>query len=224
MKQQAIAYTRISIDKQASGFGMEAQRQAISDYANRNNISIIAEYSETISGKSDNRKELIKALEHCCDKKLTLVIAKLDRLSRSVAFIAKLIESKVEFIVCDCPNANKMTIQMLSVFAEHERDMISKRTKEAMATPEAKERHRLGLLNSEKLQSRIGNRLEHDTKILAVISTLKERGVNSYNAIAGHLKALGLQTRTGGTNWDATRVRNIVLRHPGTAGDGAGKR
>jgi len=198
---EAVAYMRVSTDKQGlNGLGMEAQRQIITDYAMRNNLVISAEFIEVESGRNNDRRELHSALEYCSNNKSKLIMAKLDRLSRNVAFISSLLESRIDFIACDNPNANKMTIQMMAVFAEYERDLISQRTKDAMK-------------HSKKVMARVSEMNAHDKHILDAISTLKKQGVNSYNAIAGHLKALGLQTRTGGTNWDATRVRNIVLRH-----------
>jgi DNA invertase Pin-like site-specific DNA recombinase len=200
---EAVAYMRVSTAKQGlNGLGMEAQNQIITEYAIRNNLVVCAEFIEVESGKRADRVELARAIEYCKKYGARLIIAKLDRLSRSVAFISNLLESKIDFIICDNPNANKMTIQMIAVFAEYERDMISQRTKDA-------------LRQSKKVIARGIAMQEHDSRILDVISELKEQGINSYNGIAGRLKALGLETRTGGTNWDATRVRNIVLRHAG---------
>ena len=134
MKGKFISYLRVSTEKQAtSGLGLEAQRKAIEDYLNGGRWELIKEFVEVESGKrTDNRPTLRKALETCKRTGAKLLIAKLDRLSRNVAFIANLLESGVEFVACDFPSANKLTIHILSAMAEYEREMISKRTKEAL--------------------------------------------------------------------------------------------
>ncbi len=128
-----VSYIRVSTTKQGeSGLGLEAQREAVARHLGAN--APLAEFLEVESGKrSANRPQLIAALDLCKRKKAVLVIAKLDRLSRNLYFIAGLLESGVEFTACDNPHANKMTIQLLAVFAEHEREMISARTKAALA-------------------------------------------------------------------------------------------
>lgn len=130
--KEYIAYYRVSTDRQGkSGLGLEAQQKAVSDFLR--DRQIIASYTETESGKKNNRPELQKALSDCKKQKAILIIAKLDRLGRNVAFISSLMESKVEFIAVDNPHANKLMLHMLAAFAEHEREQISKRTKEALA-------------------------------------------------------------------------------------------
>jgi DNA invertase Pin-like site-specific DNA recombinase len=127
-----VSYYRVSTDKQgASGLGLEAQREAVTRHLGSS--VPMEEFVEVESGKgSSNRPQLLAALDLCKRKKATLVIAKLDRLSRNLFFIAGLLESGVEFVACDNPHANKMTIQLLAVFAEHEREQISARTKAAL--------------------------------------------------------------------------------------------
>src|SRR5688500_7900011 len=133
-----VAYYRVSTDGQGkSGLGLEAQRKAVDDYLNGGNWTLDAEFTEIESGRIDERPQLEAAKKLCKKIKATLVIAKLDRLSRDVHFITGLMKSGVEFVACDNPHANKMTLQMLAVFAEHERDMISKRTREALAALKA---------------------------------------------------------------------------------------
>jgi DNA invertase Pin-like site-specific DNA recombinase len=135
-----VAYYRVSTDRQGeSGLGLEAQRRAVADYLNGGSWTLAAEYTEVESGKrSDNRPQLTAALAACKRLKAKLIVAKLDRLSRNVGFICALLNSGVEFVAADMPHANKMTLQVLAVFAEHERDLISARTKQALAA--AKER------------------------------------------------------------------------------------
>ena len=129
---KAITYIRVSTQKQGvSGLGLEAQQFAVKQF-NRGDYNIIHEYVEVESGKNANRPQLMAALAHCKREKAILIIAKLDRLSRDVHFITGLMKAGVEFRCCDMPEANKMIIQMMAVFAEWERDRISERTKAAL--------------------------------------------------------------------------------------------
>src|ERR1700712_439742 len=119
-----VAYYRVSTQKQGtSGLGLEAQRASVLAHA-KNGI-ILAEFTEVESGKRVDRPKLAEALKLAKRHKATLIIAKLDRLARNVHFISGLLESKVEFIACDMPLANKLTIHIMAAMAEHERDMIS---------------------------------------------------------------------------------------------------
>src|SRR4051795_2710509 len=128
-----VAYYRVSTQKQgASGLGLDAQRKAVADYLNGGRWSLVAEFTEIESGKRNDRPELAKALATCKRQKAKLVIAKLDRLSRNLAFIATLMDSGVEFIAVDNPHANKLTIHILAAVAQHEREMIAQRTREAL--------------------------------------------------------------------------------------------
>lgn len=131
-KQKFVAYTRVSTVKQGeSGLGIDAQREAIKQHVGTGEL--LREFMEIESGKRNDRPELLKALAFCRQKKATLVIAKLDRLSRNVHFLSGLMESKVPFIACDNPNANPLTLHILSAVAEAEAKAISARTKAALA-------------------------------------------------------------------------------------------
>jgi DNA invertase Pin-like site-specific DNA recombinase len=124
-----IAYYRVSTDKQGkSGLGLEAQRQAVEAYLNGGSWTLVAEFVEVESGKHSERLQLAAALGACKKHRAKLVIAKLDRLSRNLAFIATLMDSGVEFIAVDNPHANKLTIHILAAVAQHEREMIAQRT------------------------------------------------------------------------------------------------
>ena len=133
-----VAYYRVSTDKQGqSGLGLEAQTATVRKYtAGRGEI--IASFQEVESGKRSDRPELLKALAMCRQKKAVLVIAKLDRLSRNVAFIANLLDSRAEFIACDMPEANKLTLHIMAAMAQHEREATSQRTKEALQAAKAR--------------------------------------------------------------------------------------
>jgi len=134
-----VSYLRVSTDKQgASGLGLEAQRKAVADYLNGGKWSLAQEFIEIESGKRSDRPQLAAALAACKKLKAKLVVAKLDRLARNVAFTAKLMESGVEFVAADMPFANKLTIHILAAVAEHEREAISDRTKAALAAAKAR--------------------------------------------------------------------------------------
>ena len=121
--------------------GLEAQRAAVAAYLNGGSWRLEAEFVETESGKrSDNRPQLAAALAACKKLKAKLVVAKLDRLSRNLAFIAALMDSGVEFVAVDNPHATRLTLRILAAVAEHERAMISERTKAALAAAKARGR------------------------------------------------------------------------------------
>jgi DNA invertase Pin-like site-specific DNA recombinase len=128
-----VAYFRVTTGKQGrSGLGLDAQRKAVRDYLDGGTWSLIGEFTEVESGKRNERPELVKALAACKRNKAKLVIAKLDRLSRNLAFIATLMDSGVEFVAVDNPHANKLTVHILAAVAQHEREMIAQRTKDAL--------------------------------------------------------------------------------------------
>lgn len=129
-----VAYYRVSTGRQtASGLGLEAQRASVEDHVKVNGGRLIANFSETASGRKDNRAELDRAISFCRIARATLVIARLDRLSRSLDMIARLMESGLDFVAADFPHANKFTIHVLAAIAEYELRLHSVRTKEALA-------------------------------------------------------------------------------------------
>jgi DNA invertase Pin-like site-specific DNA recombinase len=131
---KVVAYFRVSTIKQgASGLGLDAQRGAVAMWTAANGAEALAGYTEVESGRRSDRPELRKALSHAKRSRATLVIAKLDRLSRNVHFLSGLMESGVEFIACDNPHANRLTIHILAAVAEDEAKRISERTKAALA-------------------------------------------------------------------------------------------
>ena len=134
-----VSYLRVSTDRQGkSGLGLEAQREAVANYLNGGQWTLAAELVEVEGGKRNDRPQLTAALALCKKLKAKLIVARLDRLSRNLAFLAKLIESGVTFVAADMPHANKMTLQVLAVFAEHEREAISARTKAALQAAKAR--------------------------------------------------------------------------------------
>lgn len=128
-----LAYYRVSTKQQgASGLGLAAQQAAVVNHVNCHG-KLIASYVEIESGKIADRPELMKAIAHAKRNKATLIVAKLDRLSRNVAFLSALMEAKIDFVCADMPTANRLTIHVLAAVAEHEAKVISERTKAALA-------------------------------------------------------------------------------------------
>jgi DNA invertase Pin-like site-specific DNA recombinase len=134
-----VCYYRVSTKKQErSGLGLEGQQAAIAEFARRHNPQVLAAYTETETGKRADRPELAKALAHAKRARATLVVAKLDRLARNVAFTSALMEAGVDFIACDNPHANRLTIHILAAVAEDEARRISERTKAALQAYKAR--------------------------------------------------------------------------------------
>jgi DNA invertase Pin-like site-specific DNA recombinase len=135
-----VAYYRVSTDRQGrSGLGLQAQREAVARFlAGHPGAALLGEFTEVESGKRADRPQLATALALARRGRATLVIAKLDRLARSVAFIAGLMEGGAPFIACDNPHAMPLTIHMLAAVAQHEREAISARTKAALAVAKAR--------------------------------------------------------------------------------------
>lgn len=223
MEGRFISYLRVSTQKQnSSGLGLEAQREAITRYLNGGNWSLLGEYVETESGKrSDNRPILQAALQHCKRAKATLIIAKLDRLSRNVAFIAALMDSGVDFVAVDMPHANKLTVHILAAIAEHEREMISQRTREALQAAKARG-VKLGNPRGWEGKSRNSNpekanlkrtelAEEFSKQMYPIIKGLLDEGL-SLNGIAKVMTERGELTPRGKTAWTATTVRNAIRR------------
>ncbi|MBC8357005.1 MAG: recombinase family protein [Planctomycetes bacterium] len=129
-----IAYYRVSTRRQGrSGLGLEAQQADAAAYARQHGGKVLASYTEVETGKRADRPELARAIAHAKRARATLVVAKLDRLARNVAFTSKLMDSGVDFIACDNPHANRLTIHILAAVAEDEARRISERTKAALA-------------------------------------------------------------------------------------------
>ena len=136
-----ISYLRVSTAQQgASGLGLEAQRAAVLQYLNGGNWTLVQEVVEIESGKRNDRPALATALRLCKKYRATLVIAKLDRLARNVAFIANLMESGVEFVAVDMPQATKFTVHIMAAVAEQEAEAISRRTRAALEAAKARGR------------------------------------------------------------------------------------
>lgn len=210
-----VSYLRVSTSKQgARGLGIEAQREAVRRYVDP--IGTIAEFVEVESGRSDkNRPQLQKALAECKRRKATLIIAKLDRLARNVFFISGLLETGVEFVACDNPHANKMTIQLLAVFAEFEREQISTRIKAALERAKAKGT-KLGNPRWQEALAKAqqaANPTPPDPVIVELIYRQRSAGM-TLQAIADHLNhALRLRTPKD-RQWYPSSVSNYLRLAP----------
>ena len=209
-----VAYFRVSTDRQGkSGLGLEAQRETVMNYLNGGRWTLVGEFTEVESGKRADRPELEKALAACKKQKAKLVIAKLDRLSRNLAFIATLMESGVEFVAVDNPHANKLTVHILAAVAQHEREMISERTKAALAA--AKKRGRVlgnpNLAEAAKLGTAAvkRNARRFAANIRPIIDEIMRAGATSHNAIAAKLNERNVKTARGGT-WTHVQVGAIL--------------
>jgi DNA invertase Pin-like site-specific DNA recombinase len=219
-----ISYLRVSTQKQGySGLGIEAQREAVRQYMHAvGNGEPLKEFKEVESGKRDDRPELTKALAACKLHRATLVVAKLDRLARNVAFISKLMESGVEFVACDFPQANRLTVHILAAVAEHEREIASQRTKAAL-TAAKKRGVKLGgpKLKPGTAKSAAAARRAHMEKAKQQAEQYREpldaarkAGAKSLRDIARYFSEAGLPTARGAETWTATAVSRL-LRHLG---------
>lgn len=215
-----VAYYRVSTQKQgASGLGLEAQQKAVADYLNGGDWELLADYSETESGKRhDNRPQLSAALEVCRRQKATLVIAKLDRLTRNATFLSSLLDSGVKFVAVDNPHANPLTIRILAAVAQEEREQISKRTKAALAAAKARGKA-LGwaMPSRQQEQEQAAQRGAAANKAranqfaanaLPVVESIRKAGITSLHGIAKALNDRGVATARGG-RWYAATVRNL---------------
>jgi len=216
MKKSYIAYYRVSTVRQGqSGLGLDAQRHSVNSFASVAG-EVLNEYVEIESGKRNDRPQLIAALGECRRRGAILVIAKLDRLARNVAFVSNLMESGVEFVAVDNPHASKLTIHILCAVAEHEREMISERTKAALQAAKARgvrlgnpEGHAKSLKHARaKL---ISNADEHARTLRVIIADIQRSGLTSYRQIANALNARGIATARKG-QWHPATVRNVLLR------------
>ncbi len=199
-----IAYYRVSTQRQGnSGLGLEAQKSMVRNYLKDDDI-LIDEFEEIESGKNDNRSQLLKAIEKSKNEGATLLIAKLDRLSRNAGFIFLLKDSNIDFKCCDMPEANSITIGIMAVLAQEERELISKRTIAALQELKAKG-VKLGTPNNLTAKARqMGSEAmrlkalqnENNRKATALIVSLRNAG-NSYGKIADELNKSGFKTSRG---------------------------
>ena len=223
-KGKYVTYLRVSTTKQGtSGLGLEAQRAAVQAHLNGGNWKIVAEVIEIESGKRNDRPELAKALRLCRLHGATLLVAKLDRLSRSVAFLANLMEAKVPFTAADMPEADETHLHMMAVFAQHEARAISTRTKAALAAAKARGR-RLGgrrvpakqfsgiaaMGRTVSAQVRSARSAKRSQDVLGIIDDIRSDGhAPSLRGIAAELNQRGITTPRG-SSWSAVQVKRVL--------------
>jgi DNA invertase Pin-like site-specific DNA recombinase len=214
-----IAYYRVSTSQQGqSGLGLEAQRKAVADHLNGGSWKLIEEFTEVETGKGSNalarRPQLAAALAACRKQRAVLVIAKLDRLARNVAFIANLMEARVKFVAVDMPTANEFTVHILAAVAQEETRRIAERTKVALAA--AKARGTVLGKHGREVLSRENRRqaLERARDLAGVVADLRLRGMTSVRALAAGLNDRKVATPRGG-KWHGTSVHRLIKRIDG---------
>jgi len=205
-----VSYLRVSTTEQGqSGLGLEAQRHAVGEYINRVSSELVAEFVEIESGSRNDRPQLKAAIDLCKKQKATLIIAKLDRLARNVAFISTLMESGISFLAADNPHANKLMIHMLAAFAEHERDQIRARTKAALAAAKARGvvlgRHGREVLSKQNRAKAV----ELARQLAPVLTEL--RGHLTFEQMALVMNERGIPTARGG-RWHTATVHRLFRR------------
>jgi DNA invertase Pin-like site-specific DNA recombinase len=222
MMTRYVAYFRCSTRKQGqSGLGLDAQREAVKRFIGENKP--IAEFEEVESGTRADRPALDAALRECRLRGATLVIAKLDRLSRSVSFISRLMEEGADFVAVDMPSANRFTLHIMAAMAEQEREMISHRTKVALAA--ARERgvvlggRRVGCRiedHSEagrvrSLEVRRTSARQRAIECLSIVEDIRRAGVTSLRGISQEMNARSIAAPRGG-QWSPAQIARLSVR------------
>lgn len=220
-RRPIVAYVRVSTDRQGkSGLGLEAQRVALAAFADANGFEIVEEFEEVASGKGDDalerRPQLARALARAKKLKCAVVVAKLDRLSRDVAFIAGLMAQRVPFIVAELgADADPFMLHVYAALAEKERAMIAARTKAALDGLKAKgaklgNRTNLSEAGTKGVASIKAGADEFAANVLPLIRDMQSRGL-SHRAIADELNVRRVRTARDGS-WSATQVQRVLAR------------
>jgi DNA invertase Pin-like site-specific DNA recombinase len=217
-----VAYYRVSTQRQGqSGLGLAAQREAVREFLSGGPWQLVAEYTEIESGRRNDRPKLVAALAACRIHGATLVVAKIDRLSRNAAFLLTLRDSGVEFIAADMPQANRLTVGVLAIVAEHEREASSARTRAALAAAKArgvrlgnpahlnKSARHLGAIASVRVRRKQAD--QRATDLAPSIEELRRAGATSLRALAHGLNERALPAPRGGL-WTAAQVRRLLSR------------
>lgn len=219
---EIVGYLRVSTNGQGkSGLGLESQRTAIQRFAADNGMTIAAWYTEVETGTGfdalDKRPQLSAALSHAKKLKGEIVVAKLDRLSRDVAFISHLMTHHVPFIVTELgANVDPFMLHIYAALAEKERAMISQRTKAALAAKKASGAalgNRTNLAEAQKLgaASNATKAKRQASNVLPIIAQIQAAGIRSLRAIAESLNARGIKSARG-TTWSAMTVSRVLAR------------
>jgi len=215
-----VVYYRVSTKRQGlSGLGLDAQRTIVENYIKGN--TVINEFTEIETGKSANRPELNKALACCKSNNATLIVAKLDRLARNLHFVTSLQAANVDFVCCDMPTANRLTVHIIAAIAENEAALISTRTKQALAEKKKQgvklgNPHNNGLTTltiAKGMKIRKENALcnERNKQAGTLILSMRNNGAK-WAQIVCQLNANGFKTRRG-CDFDITSVKRLFLRY-----------
>lgn len=210
-----VGYYRVSTKGQGrSGLGLDSQQATVRSFVACQGY-LVGEVTEIESGAVASRTGLSEALALCQRERAILVIAKLDRLSRNVRFISQLMEAGVEFMAVDMPSANKLTVHIIAAIAEHERDLISQRTKAALAAAKARGAV-LGNPNLSKVRqfgvnARVAKAEEFARKTYPLMIALRKAGASSFLDVAEGLNNAGVKTQRS-KSWTPAGVRNVMLR------------
>lgn len=214
MKMKFVSYYRVSTDKQGlQGNGIEAQKQSVARYLASLDCELVGTFQEVESGADNKRPQLAAAIQMAKSKKAVLVIAKLDRLSRNAAFLLQLQDSGVDFVACDMPNADKLSVGIIALLAQRERQLISERTKAGLAV--AKQRGAtLGNPHAAEAWTKAvsaikARKAEFAATALKTIKEIQGTGVETLAKIADCLNKRGEHTPRGG-KWTATSVKRVL--------------
>lgn len=221
-----VAYYRVSTARQGrSGLGLDAQRKAVADFLGGNRRKLVGEFTEVETGKRNDRPELARALRLAKVMGAQLIVAKLDRLSRNAAFLLTLRDSGVPFVAADMPEANTLTIGILAVVAQAEREAISARTRAALAAAKARgvvlgnpngaaALRRAGRGNRAAVSVIQARARQRATDLAETLADIKAAGVKSNNAIAVELNRREIPTPRGGFWHDVSvgRVRSRLTQ------------
>lgn len=217
--QRYIAYYRVSTPRQGrSGLGLDAQRRAVIDRL-AGHGQLLAEFTEIESGRKSDRPKLAEALAACRLHRATLIIAKLDRLARNVAFVSNLMEAGIDFSAVDFPQANRLTIHILAAVAEHEARMTSDRTRVALTAAKARGiqlggfKGRAGTSNdlSKARAKRTDSANRRAADLKHTIDEIRDAGITTFWALASTLNERGLSAPRGG-RWSAAQVKRVTSR------------
>lgn len=206
-----ISYLRVSTQRQGqSGLGIEAQRAAVEQYITQSHGTLLREYVEIETGSGKARPILVQSISLCRRHKATLLIAKLDRLARNVAFVSSLMEGGVEFVAADAPYANRLMIHILAAFAEHERTLISERTKAALAAAKARG-VRLGANGAVLAKQNKQQAAWFAETLRTEVASARAGGARTLSELSAALNAAGLTTREG-RSWMPSTMSRLVSR------------
>lgn len=220
---RVVAYYRVSTEAQGrSGLGLDAQRHAVHALCDGRGWQVVTEYTEVESGKQNNRPQLEAALADARRTGAKLVVAKLDRLSRNAEFTLSLRNSGVDFVCADNPDVNRLTIGLLAVINEDERERIAERTRVALQAAKARgvrlgnpngaaALHRAAKGNGAAVGAVKDNAARFAADLKETVGDIRASGNTSLPAIAAELNARHIQTRRGG-QWYASTVRNLLAR------------